>query len=308
MSSNILRTLQNILRLWGAYMIFNESVIASEENSKFLLKLFHSTVNSGQRVYREHHHTEFEISVFKSGKGVYTVGNKQYEFQNGDIFMFSSDEVHCITDISADEPLDLINVHFEPRFIWSAGNNLFDLKFLKIFFERNEKFENRLDRQNPSTTKIRNILFEMEKEFAEKRPEHELMIKVELLKLLVTAIRGYDYVKTDSSFSAKTQSLLSLEKAMNYIDENLVSIINLETLARNANMSKTYFCTIFKKLNGISPWDYITIKRIEKSVKTLKNSQETVLEIALKCGFNNTANFNRAFKKVTGKVPRDYRR
>ena len=72
-------------------------------------------------------------------------------------------------------------------------------------------------------------------------------------------------------------------------------------------MSKTYFCTIFKKLNGISPWDYITIKRVEKSVEILKTSQDTVLEIALKCGFNNTANFNRAFKKVTGKVPGDYK-
>jgi len=113
-------------------MIFNESVIRSGENNKFLLKLFHSTVNPGQRVYREHHHTEFEISVFKSGKGIYTVGNKQYEFEKGDVFMFSSDELHCITEISADEPMDLMNIHFEPRFIWSAGNDMFDVKYLKI--------------------------------------------------------------------------------------------------------------------------------------------------------------------------------
>jgi len=288
-------------------MIYNESVITLGENNKFLLKLFHSTVSPGQRIYREHHHTEIEISVFKSGKGIYTVGKKSYDFQKGDVFMFSSNEIHCITDISADEPFDLMNLHFEPRFVWSAGNNIFDLKYLKIFFERNEKFENRLDRNNPNTEKIRNLLYEIEKEFEEKQPEYELMIKVELLKILVTAIRGYDYVKKGPAFSAKTRSLISIEKAMNYIDNNLSSNITLEALALNANMSKTYFCTIFKKLNGISPWDYITIKRIEKSIEMLKTSQETVLEIALKCGFNNTANFNRAFKKVTGKVPGYYK-
>lgn len=288
-------------------MIFNESVIKSGESNKYMFKLFHSTVSAGQRVYREHHHTEFEISVFKSGKGVYTVGKKQYEFQKGDVFMFSSDEVHCITDIYADEPMNLMNIHVEPRFIWSPGNNMFDLKYLNIFFERNEKFENRFNRENPTTEKIRNLLFEIENEFLEKQSEYELMIKVELLKILVMAIQGYDYVKKGSAFSAKTQSLISLEKAMNYIDYNLTSDIALETIAQNANMSKTYFCTIFKKLNGISPWDYITIKRVEKSVEILKTSQDTVLEIALKCGFNNTANFNRAFKKVTGKVPGDYK-
>jgi len=290
-------------------MRFKESVITSGENSKFLLKLFHSTVKPGQREYQEHHHTEFEISVFKSGKGIYTVGKKQYDFKKGDVFMFSSDEVHCITDIYADEPMDLMNIHFEPRFIWSAGNNIFDIKYLKIFFDRNEKFENRLDRNNPATKKIRNLLFDIESEFEKKQPEYELMIKINLLQILVTAIRDYDYVKTDSSsFSAKTQHLYNLEQAMNYIDEHLTTDMDLDSLAKKANMSKTYFSAIFKKLNGISPWDYITIKRIEKAIQLLKTTNKTMLEIALNCGFNNTANFNRAFKKVTGKVPSDYRK
>ena len=290
-------------------MIFNESTICSGDNNKFLLKLFHATVNPGQRVYREHHHTEFEISVFKSGNGIYTVGKKQYNFQKGDVFMFSSDEIHCITDISANQPMDLINIHFEPRFIWSTGNDMFDAKFLKIFYERNGNFQNRLDRDNPATEIIRNIIFGIENEFNKKQPEYELMIKVELLKLLVTAMRGYDYVNNSpSTFSVCSQSLRNLEKAMNYIDENLTENISLEQLSKSANMSRTYFCSIFKRLNGITPWDYITIKRIEKSIEILKTSNATVLEIAMKCGFNNSANFNRSFKKVTGKIPKDYRK
>ncbi|NLB82526.1 MAG: AraC family transcriptional regulator [Clostridiaceae bacterium] len=287
-------------------MIFNQSIISEGQNNKFLLKLFHSTVAPGQRIYREHHHTEFEISVFKSGKGIYTVGKKQYDFQKGDVFMFSSDEVHCITKISADEPMDLMNIHFEPRFIWSAGNGMFDVKYLKIFFDRNENFENRLDRDNSATNTIRDILFNIENEFLKKQPEFELMVKVEILRLLVVAIRGYDYVNAHS-FSVRLQSLNSLEKAMNYIDKNLSDDITLNSLAKNANMSKTYFCTFFKRLNGISPWDYITIKRIEKAIDLLKAADITMLELALKCGFNNTSNFNRAFKKVTGKTPRDFK-
>lgn len=73
-------------------------------------------------------------------------------------------------------------------------------------------------------------------------------------------------------------------------------------------MSKTYFCGQLKKLNGISLWDYITIKRIEKAITLIESSNLSRLEIALKCGYNNTSNFYYAFKKVTGKTPEDYKK
>lgn len=83
--------------------------------------------------------------------------------------------------------------------------------------------------------------------------------------------------------------------------------MGLDELAEIASMSKSYFSTVFKKLNGISPWDYLISKRISFAAELLKNTDKTILEIALECGFNNTANFNRAFKKITGKTPSEYK-
>ena len=51
----------------------------------------------------------------------------------------------------------------------------------------------------------------------------------------------------------------------------------------------------------------MTARRIDQAIKLLQETDRTVLEIACQCGFNNTANFNRAFKKVTGRVPSGYR-
>ena len=51
----------------------------------------------------------------------------------------------------------------------------------------------------------------------------------------------------------------------------------------------------------------INIKRIEKSLGLLKNTDDTVLSVAAACGYNNTANFNRIFRKITGLTPRQYR-
>lgn len=63
----------------------------------------------------------------------------------------------------------------------------------------------------------------------------------------------------------------------------------------------------FKNSFNMTPWDYIAIKRIEKATRLLRDSDETVLSVAIACGYNNTAGFNRIFKKITGLTPRGYR-
>jgi len=286
-----------------------EHYIKSQYSDKFLLKLYHSSVDPGIRAYRKHHHTEFEISLFHSGNGVYKVGEKIYGYRKGDIFAFSSDEEHSITEIHTGEKLDIINIHFEPRFIWSSGNDLFDISFLNIFFKRNGNFQNRLDRDNPATKYIGELIYKIEEEFMTGLSQYEHMIKVYLLTILVSMIRDYDYVKVDDSeynYVNCHDTIKRLETVMYYIDDNLESNISLDTLAKEAQMSRTYFSTIFKRFNGITPWEYITIKRVEKSIELLKTTDMTKLDIACRCGFNNTANFYRAFRKVTGKIPNDY--
>ena len=92
------------------------------------------------------------------------------------------------------------------------------------------------------------------------------------------------------------------------IHQKLGENITLDELAEEADMSRTYFCSVFKKLNGITPWEYINIKRIEKAKHLLRTTQKTVLEISLECGFNNLSHFNRVFLRITAQSPSDYRK
>ena len=134
------------------------------------------------------------------------------------------------------------------------------------------------------------------------------MLKIYLINILVEIIRSYEGQLSQFELSYSSESLKYMETALNYIDEHLESDLTLEMLADVAHMSKTYFCGQFKKLNGISPWEYITIKRIEKAITLIESSNLSRLEIALKCGYNNTSNFYYAFKRVTGKTPGDYKK
>lgn len=167
-------------------MDFEQIKIKSGDNGDCLLRIFYSEALPKKREWREHHHTELEISLVKEGQGVYTVGAAQYTIKPGDVFLFGTHEEHYITDISGCERLRLMNIHFEPRFIW-AGSDLFDVKYRAYSSTGARIFA------TGSTAKIRDsgnrapAWSEIEREAAERREEYELMVKIKLLSLLVLA-------------------------------------------------------------------------------------------------------------------------
>ena len=89
---------------------------------------------------------------------------------------------------------------------------------------------------------------------------------------------------------------------------NLAEEIHLEEVAREAAMSSAYFSTLFKKLNGMTLWEYVQSRRIELAAEKLLNTDRNVGEIAMECGYNSISNFNRSFKTVTGQTPVAYRK
>lgn len=170
-------------------MIITKYEILSEVSSGALSRLFNSRAVRARDRSRNHHHTMLEVSLIKRGNGVYTVGNRTYDIREGDIFIFASDEAHCITEVSSEDML-IMNIHFEPRFIWAPGNGMFDAKYLRVFLDRAPDFSNRLERDTDATREISALMLSMESEFECAKPEYELVVKIRLLTLLVLLARS----------------------------------------------------------------------------------------------------------------------
>ncbi len=278
----------------------DKAVIYSSEKSP--LTIFRSSMPPEKTMFYEHHHTAFELTMVISGSGIYSTNYSEFSFKSGDIFFFSTDEVHWLKKL--DCHTHFLNIHFEPRFIWSDNLGFSGKDIMQIFFSRKDSPLNEL--KGTSADVIRDIIYKIEKEAAEKMPEYETMLKVHLINILVEMVRTFDgkLYENEILLSRHTQKYMS--KVLNFIDENFASDLTLSELSDVAHMSKNYFCRQFKQLNGISPWEYITIKRIEQAISYIETTDLTKLEIAAKCGYNNTSNFYYAFKKVTGKSPSDY--
>lgn len=278
-------------------MKFDENTLF-DYNGNTILKIYHSKVESGKRTLREHHHTECELSLVISGSGTYYVNETEYSFTDGDMFLFGSNEAHCITNITSN--MNLLNIQFEPRILWENPDNF---ELLNIFNMRNKKFKNKFQKTD---TPLQHIILNIEKEIHEKNNGYKIQIKNLLFSALIHIIRTYDYIKDTKSYTFHRPTTQKLKDAMIYIDNNLENKITLKEIAAVAYMTETYFSSVFKKFNGISPWEYITIKRVEKAVDLIKTTDMTKLEIAEKCGFSSSSNFYKAFFNITGKKPSNY--
>ena len=180
-------------------MRFNELVFYDEANIPYI-KTFHSTVSPTKRSYNAHHHTECELSVFIDGEGIYAVRGKEYDFKPMDVFLFGSNEEHCITAI--DKEINLLNIQFEPRILWENSENI---ELLRLFSARSEYFLNKFDN---SDKKLSSLILSLEKELQDKKPGYKIEVKYLLLSALIHIMRNYPYTQNETDFiGGKTTSL-----------------------------------------------------------------------------------------------------
>ncbi len=255
----------------------------------------------GKRELREHRHSKFEIVHFRNGEGVYSVNGQNFSIKPDDVFVFSSNEQHCITEIK--EPLDFVNIHFEPRFFWGSRTESFS--DAGIFFYHSQNFSCRLSRSSKAKDNISFLIEGILSEIKHRKKEYKMMARAKLTDILVTLIREYNY---NDDTQKSSSNVKAVKTAMDFIHKHLTEKITLEDIATNSGMSRSRFSTVFKETMGITLWDYVCEKRIELVMQKLeKNEGGSMLNIALECGFNNTANFNKAFKKQTGITPKEYK-
>jgi len=100
----------------------------------------------------------------------------------------------------------------------------------------------------------------------------------------------------------------AVAKALEYLERSFAEAVSPSALAKKAGMSAARFARVIKRVHGISPMQLITKTRITAGCRMLHESDASVAEIALECGFSDHSAFTRAFRAVTGMSPTQHRR
>lgn len=99
-----------------------------------------------------------------------------------------------------------------------------------------------------------------------------------------------------------------VERALDYLEANLTSPVAPAAVAQEAGFSLYHFHRIFRGLIGESMADYLRRRRLSEAARALLCSRERIIDLALMYQFESQASFTRAFRRVFGVTPGQYRR
>jgi AraC-like DNA-binding protein len=127
--------------------------------------------------------------------------------------------------------------------------------------------------------------------------------------LLIQAIRAH----TASDACRKTGWLRGLSDrqigaALQSMHENIGQAWTVAGLAAAAGMSRSAFAVRFKELIGETPLEYLTRWRIYQAARLLREGDKKLIDVAHSIGYDSDGAFNKAFKRIMGTTPGDYRR
>lgn len=128
------------------------------------------------------------------------------------------------------------------------------------------------------------------------------------ISLAIALIRKYS---RDSDIPAVAKGGISrvrLQRVLDYIAANSHLEINLDDLAKVADMSRFHFARLFRSSMGMTPHRYLTDHRLQAAKTLLRQDANSVSEIALVAGFQNASNFARVFRRHVGVSPSDWKR
>ncbi len=125
------------------------------------------------------------------------------------------------------------------------------------------------------------------------------------LELIYRCMRIYGKSKENRVGGAVNRNV---RHAYEFINENYTSDCSLKTIADAVHVTPNYLHTVFAEEIGMTPFEYVTQKRIEKAKSLIMAGDTSMLNVALETGFCSQSHFGKVFKEKCGMTPGEYRK
>ncbi len=106
----------------------------------------------------------------------------------------------------------------------------------------------------------------------------------------------------------RLRNIAAIRRVRDRIDRDYAKPLNVEELARGANMSAGHLSREFRRIYGESPYSYLMTRRIERAMTLLRRGDMSVTDICFTVGFSSLGTFSTRFTELVGVPPSAYRR
>ena len=247
-----------------------------------------------------HIHQTYEIYYLLDGTRKMFFDDSIYLLNGGDLVFIPMNTIHKTSHIN-DGTHERIAITFGDAHLPDLNFSVSGLSFRDIFYSEPVMHFSGTEREN-----IESIMNKLLLEYEQPDGYSPVTIRGCLQELLVCLIRHKHYKRGGYVQDIDTTDQL-MQKAARYIRSNYREDIDLSAIAQVVNLSPSYLSKKFKASTGFGYREYLVLVRIQAASAMLLETNKSIAEIALACGFRDSNYFGDAFKREKGVSPSKYR-
>lgn len=253
-----------------------------------LLEIGYCIMGSGQMVFGE--------EVFDYHPGCFTVIPKKYPHTTNAIPGTKSHWEYLFVD--------------EEAFLKKMFGDLSDRKkYEKVKTSVNSGicffYEEEYPQLSSNLNELREVMRKKEVLFQE---EAEGLLASILVKIAKINDRKGKLLKLEEEYHVAGVASDIVAEAMSYITRHYKDNIHVDIIAKHCNISETHLRRLFSKHMKMGILEYINLVRIREACEQLKKTDNSINDIAVKCGFSTLSTFNRNFNRIMGESPYNWRK
>ncbi|MBE7012099.1 MAG: AraC family transcriptional regulator [Ruminococcaceae bacterium] len=237
-----------------------------------------------------HYHDWYELYTLKEGTCIYRIEKKEYVLKKGDWIFVPAGIFHKV--FYTESPHERTLIYFSKEYITpSLIKHLSKFSVNPVYTpEKNDD------------AYIHDVIEKLFNEYSTPDEFSEILYRNLLYELLVFFLRKPSFKNGEAGID------LIIAHVVEYIEHNYTQNLTLEKLADISNVSVSYLSRKFKQIMGVGVSEYIQLVRLNNAKNLLIQTNESILRISNKCGFNDSNYFSYIFKKKEGVSPLKYRK
>jgi AraC-like DNA-binding protein/mannose-6-phosphate isomerase-like protein (cupin superfamily) len=273
-------------------------------DTMFAFNVYPCTIPTDFTFVPLHWQDSVEIIYVKRGKGTVQVNCDAFTAAQGDIFLVMPGQIHGLQSIEG-EQMEYENIIFDLSFLGGNHIDICSQKYLQPMASGKIQLPVHIGKKNPLYGEVSAYLDAADRLCASRPAGYELGVKGRLL--LAFSVLFQQGIEQRGK-AAETEHVEKLKTVLARIKRDYDRRLTIREMADECGYSESHFMRWFREATGFGFSGYLIRFRLEKAAYALRNSSDTVLQIAEQTGFDNLSNFNRLFRKEFGTTPSRFRK
>ncbi len=256
----------------------------------------------------QHRHEDFtELTIVLSGEATHVVGEERLPVRKGDVFVIQQDTTHGFEQV---HNFRICNIMFQDTFFplkeWDIGNmaGFHALFYVEPGYSQNHHFVSHLHLEEDSFVQVETMIRRMVREYKNRESGRKTSLLAYFLELVVLLARCY----STQTKEQENHEVMALARTAAWLEQHLQGEISVQMLAERADYSVRHLTRLFQQTYHMSPIEYLNSLRLEQACRLLRDTDLSVVDVAMQCGYRNSSYFHRIFLRQMKVSPGKYRK